>query len=284
MAEHGSRDEQWADVVSQWRASGLSQKEFCRRRDISDRFIPEPHSRCLTITFARHLRHAAPDRVVRRQQGRVIHPARSCLRFLNNHTPSLDFRRLRSYKFYDLDGVCRLSGFLGCSLTSKQCILCGAVGFTRQVREFAKRSGRKPSRRTPASEPRITTFEKRGAMPDRKSLVFTLWLTSSLALLASVLVVPIRTSGSASVSSQPDCLRRNLVQLLGHPTIQISAAMATDAVLEVDVLPPESEEQDRADALDEPRVSFLIPCSFRKVPDRQVIAPRSILAFYPLRC
>jgi lambda repressor-like predicted transcriptional regulator len=39
MAEHGNRDEQWADVVSQWRASGLSQKEFCRRRDISDRAL-----------------------------------------------------------------------------------------------------------------------------------------------------------------------------------------------------------------------------------------------------
>jgi hypothetical protein len=39
MAEPGSRDEQWADVVSQWRASGLSQKEFCRRRDISDRAL-----------------------------------------------------------------------------------------------------------------------------------------------------------------------------------------------------------------------------------------------------
>ena len=39
MAEHGNRDEQWADVVSQWRASGLSQKEFCRRRGISDRAL-----------------------------------------------------------------------------------------------------------------------------------------------------------------------------------------------------------------------------------------------------
>jgi hypothetical protein len=39
MAEHGSRDEYWADVVSQWRASGLTQKEFCRRRDISDRAL-----------------------------------------------------------------------------------------------------------------------------------------------------------------------------------------------------------------------------------------------------
>ncbi len=39
MAEHGSRDEHWADVVSQWRASGLSRKEFCQRRDISDRAL-----------------------------------------------------------------------------------------------------------------------------------------------------------------------------------------------------------------------------------------------------
>ena len=39
MAEHGSRDEYWADLVSQWRGSGLSQKEFCRRRDISDRAL-----------------------------------------------------------------------------------------------------------------------------------------------------------------------------------------------------------------------------------------------------
>ena len=39
MAEHGSRDEHWADVVSEWRASGLSQKEFCQRRGISDRAL-----------------------------------------------------------------------------------------------------------------------------------------------------------------------------------------------------------------------------------------------------
>ena len=60
--------------------------------------------------------------------------------------------------------------------------------------------------------------------------------------------------------------------------------MATDAVLQVDALPSENEEQDRADALDGPRVSFLIPYSFRKVSDRQFIAPRSILSLYPLRC
>jgi hypothetical protein len=39
MAKPGSRDEQWADLVSQWRASGLPQKEFCHRRGISDRAL-----------------------------------------------------------------------------------------------------------------------------------------------------------------------------------------------------------------------------------------------------
>jgi len=120
-------------------------------------------------------------------------------------------------------------------------------------------------------------------MPDLKSLVSTLWLTSSLALLASVLVVvPIRTSGF--VSSRPDCLRRNFALTPVQPTTRLGAAMATDAVLEVNALPSENEEQDRANPLDEPRVSFLMPCSFPKVPDRQLIAPRSILSLYPLRC
>ncbi len=135
-----------------------------------------------------------------------------------------------------------------------------------------------------ASEPRITTFEKREAMPDRKSLASTLWLTSSLALLASVLIVPLRTSGAVSASSQPDCLRLDFALAPGQPTTCLGAAMATDAVLQVNALPSESEEQEPVEALDEARVSFLIPGSFRKVPDRQLIAPRSILSLYPLRC
>jgi hypothetical protein len=121
-------------------------------------------------------------------------------------------------------------------------------------------------------------------MPDRKSLVYTLWLTFSLALLASVLIAPIRTSGSVSVSSRPDCLRRNFVLRPGQPTTRLRAALAVDADLQVNVLASENEEQDRADPLDEPRISFLIPSSFRKVPDRQLSAPRSILSLYPLRC
>ena len=121
-------------------------------------------------------------------------------------------------------------------------------------------------------------------MSDRKSLVSTLWLTSALALLASVLVAPIRTSGFATVSSRPDCLRRNFALPPGQTTNRLSAALATDAVLRVNALPSEEEEQDRAEALVEPRVSFLIPCSYRKLPDRQSIPPRSILSLYPLRC
>lgn len=121
-------------------------------------------------------------------------------------------------------------------------------------------------------------------MPDRKSLVATFWLASSLAILASVPVAPVQTQGFVTLTSQPNCLRRNFALPPDQPTTSFSASMATDAVLHMKALPPEDEEQDRVDALDEPRVSFLIPCSFRKVLDRQLIAPRSILSLYPLRC
>jgi hypothetical protein len=121
-------------------------------------------------------------------------------------------------------------------------------------------------------------------MPDRKSLVCTLWLTSSLALLASVLIAPIFTSGFLSVSPRPDCRCCDFALAPVDSTTRLSASMDTDAVLQVNALPSENEEQDRADPLDEPRVLFLIPCSFRKVPDRQLFAPRSILSVYPLRC
>jgi hypothetical protein len=128
------------------------------------------------------------------------------------------------------------------------------------------------------------TFEKQVAMPNLKNPVSMLLFTSLLALLASVVVAPSRTSGFVTVSSRPDCLRRDSGLPSGQSTTRFSKAMATDTVLEVDTLPSESEEQERADALDEPRVSLLIPCSFRKVPDRQFIDPHSVLSLYPLRC
>ena len=60
--------------------------------------------------------------------------------------------------------------------------------------------------------------------------------------------------------------------------------MTTDPVLHVSALRSANEEQEGADFLEKPRVSFVIPCSFRKVPDGQLTTPRSILSLYPLRC
>ncbi len=121
-------------------------------------------------------------------------------------------------------------------------------------------------------------------MPDRNSLVPKLWLLCSLALLASVLLAPMRTAGFVGGSARPDGVLRNLVLPPGPPATYLNAATTKETVVQVNALPSENEEQDRADALDEPRVSFLLPCSFRKVPDRQLIVPRSILSHYPLRC
>ena len=124
----------------------------------------------------------------------------------------------------------------------------------------------------------------RGAMSNRKNFIFTFGLAPLLALLVWVLVVPIRTSGDVTVSFPPDCLRLNYALIPSQPTACLTAAMATEAVLHVDAFPSEDEEQDRAVSPNEPQVSFLSPCSFRKIPDCQLIAPRSILSLYPLRC
>ncbi len=72
------------------------------------------------------------------------------------------------------------------------------------------------------------TFEKRGAMPDRKSLACALWLTSLIALLASALFAPIRMSEFVSGSSRFDGLTRNFTLPPDQPTILVSARMATD--------------------------------------------------------
>jgi transcriptional regulator with XRE-family HTH domain len=39
MAEQTSRDEYWAGVIRDWRASGFTQKEFCRRLGIAERAL-----------------------------------------------------------------------------------------------------------------------------------------------------------------------------------------------------------------------------------------------------
>ena len=121
-------------------------------------------------------------------------------------------------------------------------------------------------------------------MPARKSLVYTFWLLPSLMLLAWVLVAPTWKSGLVAVSSQSDCQRNALAGPQAEPSSHLRAGMAGDDATQVDVLACEDEEQDRVDDLNEPRASFLITCSFRKLPARQSILPRSILSHYPIRC
>jgi hypothetical protein len=129
----------------------------------------------------------------------------------------------------------------------------------------------------------MTMLEKRWAMPDPRRLGSTLVIRSSLVLLALVLVAPIRLSGFVTVSSRPDCFRSDFTLSPGEPTTSLSAAMR-DIVRKMKALRCGNEEEEGADALDEPRVSFLSLCSFRKVPDHQATAPRSILSLYPLLC
>jgi len=122
---------------------------------------------------------------------------------------------------------------------------------------------------------------------NRKSFDSTLWLSASLTLLAivaSVLVAPLQTWGVVAVSSLPDCLRGNLAQRTVEPTILSSGLLAPDTVLQVKALASEDEKQRGDSALGESQVSFLMPWCFRKIPNRRLIAPPSILSLYHLRC
>ena len=121
-------------------------------------------------------------------------------------------------------------------------------------------------------------------MPGRKSLVYSLWLLSLLALLAWVQLEPTRKSGLATVSSRPDYHLNHFDPTKAKPTAYLRAGMADDADLEGSALACEDEEQDRVDVPNEPRVSLLVSCSFRKAAARPVISPPSILSHYPIRC
>ena len=121
-------------------------------------------------------------------------------------------------------------------------------------------------------------------MPERKHPLSILGLTSLLALLALMLVAPIRSVGFVTVSACHDCLSSDFTLPPGQPTASIGAAMATDAVWKMKALPSENEEEEGADALDESRVSSLNHPSLRKVPDHQFLPRHSILSLYPLRC
>jgi len=122
-------------------------------------------------------------------------------------------------------------------------------------------------------------------MPDHNRLGATFGLASSVVLPALVLLASIWPSASVTASSRPDFLRSDFTVSLGHATTYLSATTATNSVRNLKALASENEEEEEgADALVEPRVSFLSLGSFRKVPERKLFSPRSILSHYPLRC
>jgi hypothetical protein len=122
-------------------------------------------------------------------------------------------------------------------------------------------------------------------MPSRQGLTSRLWLTTTLVLLVSVVISPLRIPGLAPVSSHLHRFRRNIALTPIQFRITICAPKSTDSAPQVKaILYDNEEEEDRVDALDERRVSHEIPHFFRKVSNRPLIARRSILSRYPLRC
>lgn len=122
-------------------------------------------------------------------------------------------------------------------------------------------------------------------MPNRQAFARFSWFLPSLALLALLAVAPSRPSSDTSPGpTPPHGLRRDASPLPGQPTLLLTAALPTDDLPQVTALPYETEEQDRADAFQEPRFPFFTPCSFSKVATHRLIALRTTLARYPLRC
>lgn len=121
-------------------------------------------------------------------------------------------------------------------------------------------------------------------MPDRNSLVSMLWLASALILMGSAPGVPIRASGYLAVASSATDDRVAFTLAQDRSPSYLTAAKATETVLQVSALASESDEQERADAPDAARVCFLIHWSYRKITGLHSIAPRSLPSLYPLRC
>jgi hypothetical protein len=118
-------------------------------------------------------------------------------------------------------------------------------------------------------------------MPDRKYLLSTLTLALLLALMP---FSSFFLSGSTSARSRPDCYRRAFILSVGEPASSLSAAVAAVEVLRMKAIPCDDGEQDKAKALGELRVCFRLPWSLRVVPNRQLIAARSVPSTFPLRC
>jgi hypothetical protein len=143
------------------------------------------------------------------------------------------------------------------------------------------------NRQMSASEPAITGFDMRASMSDRNRFDTRYWLRTTLTLLAMialVLVAPMRMLGSVAGTSRSICLQSQFVPDTEEPSILSSDLSAPDAVLQVTALAAEKEKSSSESALDESRVFFLTPWCFRKASDRCLFASPPDLSHYHLRC
>lgn len=123
-------------------------------------------------------------------------------------------------------------------------------------------------------------------MPNGNCFFLRTCFASLTALLALTLFAPTPTSGKVDDSSQADGSVVDSGFSSPHFSILVGATTETDEAPRVSAVlsETEDEESDQFDALDEPRVCFFSPATFREVRDRRLIAPSTILAHYPLRC
>lgn len=126
-------------------------------------------------------------------------------------------------------------------------------------------------------------------MAGRESFDSMLWLRTSLtflAIAASVLVAPIQTWGSVPVSPLPDCPLGDDAQGTAKSISLSGVVLTSDAVLKEHAIASEDKDEDPRgeSALAESRIPFLLCWCFRKAPDRPLIALRSVLTLYHLRC
>ena len=124
-------------------------------------------------------------------------------------------------------------------------------------------------------------------MPARENFVSTFWITSSLALLASVLVAPPRTSGIVIVSPRPDSPRCHFA-LLPSQTTRVAAAPIGKNAGQVLALDTEEEEKDDDQEFDGIVPYVLVrdtpPRSFSGVAYQGLFASHLTRAYFPLLC
>lgn len=118
----------------------------------------------------------------------------------------------------------------------------------------------------------------------RKSHVSPIWLGCSLALLALVLVAPVRSLKATTDISLADNLSHDLAVPASRPMTPLGITTATETIPHVPVDLSDGGTKAEADAGEESPVPLASPFISCKVFSRQRLSPPPVLSLYPLRC